>query len=311
MPTLNGNAKPDPQFLLAHPKLMRRVVSRLMRCVNFFHFILIFLVIAACLGAEFVQAAPKTNADQTRWDQRAAALGRSYPIGVQAAYSLGYNVKLWQDDRSIDDPKHSWKYGYFRLATNMATSAVINRIGLEAQWFPISIFGISLGHDWGLRHFKPPFAECKIYECMGLVKRAYLRGQFVAAASGWVLSIQSRYDQLTHQGFNSTRFFDEMTLLNSQTPRERVFTFNPVLLYTLTDRYRVGMISLFSHGIDSGDTSHLWGPVTQISFNTRTSMILGAGQNSATSIHSALGVFVMLNHVIQPSMAIQDLKIKD
>jgi hypothetical protein len=189
---------------------------------------------------------------------------------------------------------------------NAATSVVINRIGLEAQIFPISIFGIGVGHDWGFRSFRMPFADCGTYQCFGRVDRSYLRGQMIVGHAGVLLMMQARFDQLRHVGFGAPNFFDEVTLLSTRSPRERVMTLNPILLYAVTEDLRVGAISLYSRGIDSGDHSHLFGPVTQLQHTPKFSTIIGAGLNQASTVHSAFTLFFMLNYVISPSLSIAD-----
>ncbi len=236
-------------------------------------------------------------------DQRFMAVGRSYPVGVQANYTVGFNHGLWDQG--------AWKYGYLRLAMNAATSVVINRIGPELQFFPISIFGVSVGHDFGFRSFRPPFADCDGFECMGRVDRTYLRNQMVAAAAGFVFMFQGKYELLRHHGEGTARFFDEMTMLASNTTSEHILTLNPVLLYTLNDQWKIGAISLYSRGLDSGDSSHLWGPAAQVSLSSRSSFLFGAGQNGASRVHSALGVFMAYSLVIDPSLSIVDKKLRD
>ena len=105
--------------------------------------------------------------DETLWDLKVGLNARTYPIGAQAVATGGWNAKLWGDS-------NTWKYGYMRAALNVATSAVVNRVGGEFQFYPISILGISGGYDWGTRNITMKFLDCGMFECN---------------AAGWIVNI--------------------------------------------------------------------------------------------------------------------------
>ena len=255
-------------------------------------------------GQERVESDVQDSSFEAPWwiDQRLSLVGRSHPVGVQALYTLGADYLAWGDS-------NSWKYGYFRAALNGGTSAVVNRVGVEFQFFPISILGFSAGYDWGERWFKPHFVDCNTYDCTGRVDRAYLKVQLMAAYRKFIFVGHLRYEELKHLGGGPV-FFDELTLLPCQSAQERVVIYNPALLYTLNDKYKVGITSILAQGITSNTLSNLWGPIVQYAFNPRTQMVLGLGQNHSTLVESGFSAFFMATYTIEPSLGIADLLLR-
>ena len=257
-------------------------------------------LILISVGFSAAQAAP----EWIPYDLKLGLSARSYPVGAQAAGFFGTSVKLWGDS-------DNWKYGYLRGAVNLATSAVVNRAGVELQFYPISILGFSAGYDWGVRAFTPKFLNCSIFECDGRVDRRYLKVNAVAAYRRFIFAGWMRYEEL--KAFHTPKpFFDEVTLLVGKNSGERVVTYNPALLYSIDPTWKVGAMSLYSHALDSGGYSHLYGPVvnwTSTSFvgEPQISVIGGVGLNRSPVVQSALTAFAVLQYTIEPSLSINDL----
>ena len=223
--------------------------------------------------------------------------GRTYPIGPQFVGALGLGYPLWGDTQT-------WKYGYVRGGLSLATSAVVNRVGVEFQVFPISIAGVTFGYDSGIRNFVPKWLDCNIFECTGRVDRKYVRFSLVGAYSGFSMLLTGRYEEI--RGFNSAKpLFDEVTLLFGRQSGEHIFTFNPVVLYKVADHTSVGFASLYNHALDSGTHSHLYGPEPQWNY------LLGLGLNSSSLVHSAICGFFLLQYNIKPSLGVVDLALRN
>ena len=233
---------------------------------------------------------------------------RTYPIGAQFTGTLGGNFKLWGDSGN-------WKYGYLRGAVNLATSAVVNRAGLELQFFPISILGVSAGYDWGTRNYTPKYLNCTVFECNGRVDRRYLKLNAVAAYHGVIFSGLVRYEEL--KAFHTPKpFFDEMTLLVGKNSGERIVTYNPAVLYTLDETWKVGATSLYSHAIDTGDYSHLYGPVVNWTMansanEPRWNAIGGVGLNRSPVVQSGWAAFAVVQYTFEPSLGIADMALRN
>jgi len=229
--------------------------------------------------------------------------GRSYPAGMQVVGALGVAYPIWGDHQT-------WKYGYVRGGLNLMTSAVVNHAGIELQVYPISIAGITFGYDTGIRNYVPSWLDCNFIECTGRLDRKYVRFNLFAAHSHFYFMLMSRYDEL--HGYGSSKpMFDEVTILVGNRNGEKVFTLNPVVLYKLTDLTSIGVVSLYSHALDTGGYSHLFGPLVNLTPQPKFNALLGVGLNSSPVAHSAITAFFLLQYNIAPSLAITDLAIRD
>ncbi len=236
-------------------------------------------------------------------DLRLNLNGRTHPVGAQIMGSLGLAYPLWGE---ID----TWKYGYLRGGLNLFTSAVVNRAGIEFQLFPISIAGVTVGYDTGIRNFLPRFLDCNLYECTGRVDRKHIRFNLMAAHSGFAFMLMGRYEEI--RGFNSIKpVYDEITLLIGRRSGERIVTFNPVLLYRVAEHASVGLVSLYSHAVDTGGYSHLYGPVVNLNPQPRWNALVGAGLNSSPVVHSGICGFFLLQYNIKPSLGVVDLALRN
>ncbi len=257
----------------------------------------VFIVI---LGSSLVSIAEaETSHPLLTTDAKAGLYGRTYPVGVQAVGTVGLDYLLWGNSAQ-------WKYGYLRGAFNLATSAVVNRVGFELQAFPISILGLSAGYDWGWRNFTPKYLDCNTFDCLGRVDRFYTKLSAVGAYHGWILSLNARYENL-HSFESAKPFFDEVTLLVGRSSGENVLTYNPALLYTLNEDWKVGVTSLYSRALDTGDFTHLYGPIATYTWDTVYQVLAGVGLNRSPVVHSGVTAFFMFQYNLQSSLSIADL----
>jgi hypothetical protein len=235
-------------------------------------------------------------------DLRFGLNGRSYPVGAQLVGSAGVAVPIWG---SLD----AWKYGYTRVALNGGTSAVVNRIGAEVQFFPISILGVSAGFDSGVRNFVPKFLDCGVYECTGRVDRNYLRFILFGAVKDFSFNLNFRTEVIRSYG-SGKPFFDEMTLVRGRSSGETITTFSPILLYRLSEEWSVGGASLYSTAVDSGGFSHLYGPIVSWTDSKQWSVAGGIGLNESVIVRSGISLFFTAQFVIEPSLQISDLRMR-
>lgn len=227
---------------------------------------------------------------------------RTYPIGAQIVANTGAGIPLWGDTST-------WKYGYARLGVNLATSLVVNRAGLEFQLNPVSILGLSLGYDTGVRNITPKYLNCSQYECNHRIDRKYAKLLFLAASHGVILSVMGRYEELRAYG-SQKPFFDEMTLLVGRSSGENIMTWNPALLYVLNEDWKAGVTSLYSHAIDTGKDSHLYGPVASYSASPVFNVLGGIGLNRSPVVPSGWAAFFVLQYTLAPSLSVVDLPLR-
>jgi len=277
-----------------NPNRIKAVVSGLTHHVNQFFTLMLF-------GIFIVNSYGYCSDFQP--DLKVGINGRTYPIGAQIVGNLGVSYPLWGDTGA-------WKYGYVRGGINLMTSGVVNRAGLELQVFPISILGISAGYDTGVRNFIPKWLDCDRYECVGRVDRKNVRVNLVAAYSGFSFGFLARYEEFKSFASSSKLVYDETTLLVGQHSGENVFTMNPVVLYQVADRMSVGFMSLYSHAIDTGGSSNLYGPVMTYAPEPKLNILAGVGLDASPIVNSAISGFFVLQYNIKPSMSVMDLALR-
>jgi len=274
---------------------MREFVSILSQAVKS-NFLNVFILFAVFPFFQTVNAVEL----KIRPDFKLGLNGRTYPIGAQIAVLPGVSQLLWGDS-------NDWKYGYVRLGLNLYTSAIVNRAGLEFQFFPISILGVSAGYDSGVRNFVPKWLNCGEYACTGRVDRKYVRLNLFGAVKKVSFSISAKFEEL--KGFQSVDkpLFDEMSLLAVKMSGENTLTYSPAVLYRLDDQTQVGFASLYSRSLTTPGFSHLYGPVVNWNPEPKLNALIGFGLNSGPVAHSALCGFFQLTYNVQPSIAVTDL----
>lgn len=241
------------------------------------------------------------------WDARAGFNGRTYPIGAQVVGTLGVAYPIWGKWREpLPNGKVNWQHGYVRLVANGATSVVVNRMGFEFQFFPVSILGFSVGQDWGVRNFVPKVVNCEGITCDGFVTRRYLRWISVGAVGKFVWNIAGRYEELRAPEASQPRFWDEMTLVTGASSGERVLTWLPVVLYQLNDRWQAGGAALYSHAIDTGGDSLMYGPVVGYRTGPDFTAIVGLGPIHSPQAKAGFTGFFTLQWMLKGGISIMD-----
>lgn len=105
------------------------------------------------------------------WDYAASLGARTHNFGGRANLSVNYNYQLWQgqiQNQSV--------YGYIRPRLELTSSLVVNSVQAEVQVFPISFFGITLGHSRRYRDWQLTGFDCIAVSCSGQIMRDYVAG---------------------------------------------------------------------------------------------------------------------------------------
>lgn len=277
------------------------VVSSITRIVNEVFMLkkLFFLQLLFFFGAQSLVLALDSSSGPD-WDASAGFNSRVYPLGAQFFGTLGAGKTLWG---SSDE---TWKYGFARLALNGTTSAVVNSIGPEIQFFPISILGLSAGYDIGTRNFVPKWGvNCAIYECNGRLDRRYLKAHLFAGYQRFIFAGMIRYEEIRVYRPGKP-LFDMVTLLTGKNTAESILTLNPVLLYKLNSSWSVGGVSLYSRALEDGGYSHLYGLAGAWNNQDRLNIVAGLGLNRSPVVHSGFSGFFLLKWNLRPSLSIAD-----
>jgi hypothetical protein len=164
------------------------------------------------------------------YDYSSHFITRSFPIAMVLRNSFGSGVKFWGGS-------HKALYGYVRAGANIDTSVVVNTVGGQIDFFPISFLGFSAGSTRTYRNFDPIQFECDKVECRGDVKR-----NFVAAKMGLAYGpvyLMAHAERFQQELANPTgrQFADEQTSLIARAEGDEMERFSATLGYNLSDGY--------------------------------------------------------------------------
>jgi hypothetical protein len=119
--------------------------------------------------------------------------GRSLPsFGAELYADTGYNQLLWGKKTEPKDVL----YGLIRPSLSTSTSAVINSVKGELEFFPISFLGIAAGRQIIHSNFDFPFLDCEEVVCRGEYGRDFIENKMVLGFKGWVLLGNYKIDNL-------------------------------------------------------------------------------------------------------------------
>ena len=109
--------------------------------------------------------------------------GRTLPaLGAELYAESGYNLKFWGEKESPKDVL----YGFIRPNLQASSSAVINAVKGEIEFFPISFIGFAAGRQYIDSNFNFNFFECDDINCTGGFERNYVESKMVLGHAGWV-----------------------------------------------------------------------------------------------------------------------------
>lgn len=120
---------------------------------------------------------------KSQFDFSGGIQGRTLPsFGAEIYAESGYNQLLWGKKENKTD----FKYGLIRPSVAASTSAVINSIKGEVEFFPISILGLSAGKQIIHSNFNFPFFDCTQIACTGQFERNFIETKMVLGFKGWI-----------------------------------------------------------------------------------------------------------------------------
>lgn len=130
---------------------------------------------------------------KSKFDFSGGIQGRTLPsFGAEIYAESGYNQLLWGKKENKTD----FKYGLIRPSIGASTSAVINSIKGEIEFFPISILGLSAGKQIIHSNFNFPFFDCTEIACTGQFERNFIETKMVLGLKGWIAVGNYKMDTL-------------------------------------------------------------------------------------------------------------------
>lgn len=136
-------------------------------------------------------------------DYEAGSFFRSYALGAAAYGDLGYGQRLYGDSSGVF-------YGYLRPSSYVISSAIINTIGGQLDFYPISFLGIFGGtsYTWRGNTDELSSVDCQSFYCGGDVSRDYYGVKFVFALGQMFLSFKGREFETKLKESPSREFID-------------------------------------------------------------------------------------------------------
>ncbi len=135
---------------------------------------------------------------QSLYAQTDALVGiqaRSFPLVGGAVYSeVGHSLQLWGPQVLPDRP--SPFYGFIRPSVGASSSAVINQVKAEFDFFPVSFLGVTAGYSRTYSDFDFPFFDCTKISCRGRFERRYVEGKLALGYAGYLAMVNDIRDHM-------------------------------------------------------------------------------------------------------------------
>jgi hypothetical protein len=250
---------------------------------------LILLKLLACAPV-FAQEADEESVFSAEDFDYSAGFGlRTLPFGSSLYGRGGYNILLWGGPKS-----EGFLYGYARPALQLQSSAVVNRVDLTLDLYPISFFGFRLGKAVSLRWTDTSTLDCNVLECRGDLSRAYIQMEVLGAYQKYFGGLWARLDTLepSRKGRN---FADETSALAGRNPSDGLWTWEVLGGYD-AESWKAGLWLVFqgmSHSRARNDTEYAFVTVKRGDFDY--TVAAGSYASSTRSRGPAFAISVKWN----------------
>ncbi len=235
----------------------------------------------------------------SHWDYSLGGGARSLPIGLSVFSEVGHNLLLWGE--KIDN-ENEYNYGYLRPSLQLSTSGLVTKPGVFLDVFPISFFGLTLGSAYSWRFTKLDTIDCSSAHCGGGLQRTILKTKLLLGYEAFFLAVIQKLEFLFPM-LKDRGFADESSTLVGQKGYDRVWFQEYVLGYTLSEKYKVGMIFDFSKMLHSQNRSDQKLLFMNRAF-TNWSLVGGAGLYQSSTQLQAFTGFILMEWQLSPSYAL-------
>lgn len=139
-------------------------------------------------------------------DYRGGGLLRSYALGAAAWFDIGYGQKIW-------DGGSEYIYGYIRPSTFVITSAIINTVGAQLDFYPISFLGFEGGYSYTYRGDTDVLSgvDCDNFFCGGNIERQYIGAKLTLGVGSFFVTGRAREYRTTLKKGSDRDFIDELS----------------------------------------------------------------------------------------------------
>ncbi|MFT6069036.1 MAG: hypothetical protein ACJAT2_003679 [Bacteriovoracaceae bacterium] len=198
------------------------------------------------------------------------AVTRTYPVALSFIGTLGYGYKFWGSDSGP-------MYGYIRPSVYAQTSGVINGLGAQVDFFPVSFLGFYGGSKIVKRGVDELGSyNCAIIICNGTMKRNYFGFKFGLAFKGAFLFIDGKKEEAKVDDRIGI-FAEETGTLLGQSGGDDLTQVTSIVGYELTKSLSIGALVQHSQMEKLKNKSVMTLGITRMNFKP-WSITIGAGQ---------------------------------
>jgi len=209
------------------------------------------------------------------WDYSAQTIFRSFPIGGFVSATFGKSFKFWHK-KPADAKKPDVLYGYIRPSMTYQTSAVVNSIRPQIDFFPLSIFGFYIGHDRTSRHVDIRTFDCQQVYCHGELKRTYGGHKMALGFKGFFLVSDFKIEKVLFSK-KDRRFVDERVTLEGAPGKDYFRRHQLMLGKSLSKKFALGVLSIRSVMRVNRSSSHMKMLFSRYVFNDKWSLLAAVG----------------------------------
>lgn len=203
-------------------------------------------------------------------DYDVKAVTRTYPVALSFIGTLGYGYKFWGSDSGP-------LYGYIRPSVYAQTSGVINGLGAQVDFFPVSFLGFYTGAKIVKRATDDLGSyNCAAIICNGTMNRKYFGFKFGIALKGAFLFIDGKKENAEVKDRLGV-FAEETSTLLGQSGGDDLTQITSIVGYELTKTFSIGALVQHSQMKRLENKSIMSLGITRMNFKP-WSITIGAGQ---------------------------------
>lgn len=163
---------------------------------------------------------------------------RSYPSGIAANSDIGYGKKIWGEDSKV-------MYGYLRTGVNIQTSALVNYVGAQFDFYPVSFLGLSYGKTYGKKSYDDFSGfDCSELTCKHSVEKDTLSVNLALAYKKFKFIYNYKKQDFKNKTGNSF-FAEEFSNLIGYKDAKLV-THTTVYGFDLSRNFMIGLLGVYN-----------------------------------------------------------------
>jgi hypothetical protein len=203
-------------------------------------------------------------------DYDVKAVTRTYPVALSFIGTLGYGYKFWGSDSGP-------LYGYVRPSLYAQTSGVINGVGAQIDFFPVSFLGLYAGSKVIKRGTDELGSyDCTLTICNGTMNRNYVGLKLGLALKGVFLFIDGKKESAEVKDRLGV-FAEETGTLLGQSGGDDLTQVTSILGYEISKKFSLGALVQHSEMEKLKNKSIMSLAITRMNFKP-WSITIGAGQ---------------------------------